>query len=416
MFPSLVRERNDAFQAHFVCASLSIFATETLGSDLMLFRVLFAVGMIWTLYSLRIPSFCAGRLRYSSVRSIATPEMNRPILSQNLKETSSLTSKVPFREWTTAARQHAAVMDSLLYPVYVRKTKKTSKLWSEMTPERLHKLRTHQVSNHPIYNFLHNYYQYSALQLCKYSPGLDVSMEGIVPGQPWDEMLDNRFITHVNDCGIYRLDKFIKQLKEVEKWRIIRSREVLKATAKKPAFYGCFGLHEWAMLYSGNGTKTGGHQQIPLRVSQETIDSVVGAPGQLRCTHFDAFRFFQPAARPLNVISPLERETQARFEQPGCIHANMDLFRYAYTIYPMIPSELLVATLEVAIAARKVDMRASPYDVSQYEGCEVPLCVETAQGRRMYVEEQERIAERAAPLRRQLCDAYDVVVAAMQTQ
>lgn len=38
--------------------------------------------------------------------------------------------------------------------------------------------------------------------------------------------------------------------------------------------------------------------------------------------------------------------------------------RWAIKIFPFIPSELLADALELAIQAREVDMRASPYDLS----------------------------------------------------
>lgn len=35
------------------------------------------------------------------------------------------------------------------------------------------KERMHAVHSHPIYNFLHTYYRYSAMELKMYSPGID---------------------------------------------------------------------------------------------------------------------------------------------------------------------------------------------------------------------------------------------------
>jgi hypothetical protein len=45
---------------------------------------------------------------------------------------------------------------------------------------------------------------------------------------------------------------------------------------------------------------------------------------RIRCTRFDAFRFFAEPARPLDVVAPT-RERQSDMEQLGCLHANMDL-------------------------------------------------------------------------------------------
>lgn len=44
----------------------------------------------------------------------------------------------------------------------------------------------------------------------------------------------------------------------------------------------------------------------------------------LRCTHYDAFRFFTAPARPRNAVTPT-REAAPDLEQGGCLHANMDL-------------------------------------------------------------------------------------------
>ena len=41
---------------------------------------------------------------------------------------------------------------------------------------------------------------------------------------------------------------------------------------------------------------------MPLRVSQEVINSVIERKG-IRCTHVDALRFFAPAAGPLNLTA-----------------------------------------------------------------------------------------------------------------
>ena len=53
--------------------------------------------------------------------------------------------------------------------------------------------------------------------------------------------------------------------------------------------------------------------------------------------------------------------------------------------------------LELAAAARELDMRASPYDLRDY-GFE-PIAIETPAGRAEYVRAQQSVAERAAPLR-----------------
>ena len=78
----------------------------------------------------------------------------------------------------------------------------------------------------------------------------------------------------------------------------------------------------------------------------------------------------------------------------------MDLFKYAAKLHPHLPSSLLADTLELAITARVLDMRASPYDLRAVDAPGFDLRavrVETAEGRREYQLEQAAVARRAAP-------------------
>lgn len=161
------------------------------------------------------------------------------------------------------------------------------------------------------------------------------------------------------------------------------------ATEQRPPVLNCFGLHEWAMLYDkaparrcdscgsnsaeeGRAAAVAGapeaglprHQRLPLRVSQATLNALVESRAPLKCTHFDAFRFFAAGAAPLNELPGLSRATQASNEQPGCVHASMDLFKFAMKLVPWVDSVLVGDILELAVAARTLDMRASPYDLT----------------------------------------------------
>lgn len=178
---------------------------------------------------------------------------------------------------------------------------------------------------------------------------------------------------------------------------------LLRATGDRPAQLNCFGLHEWAMVYRRPEHESVRHGHVPLRLSAAEVDAVVDAT-PLRCTHFDAFRFFTAAAAPRNAGTPT-RATQIAWEQPGCLHANMDLYKWCYKLGPLIDSELLMDCLELAAAAREVDMRASPYDLSGYGYA--PIAIETAAGRAEYVRRQSEIAQRGAPLRAALSDRCD---------
>ena len=167
-----------------------------------------------------------------------------------------------------------------------------------------------------------------------------------------------------------------------------------KTQDKRPQF-GCFGLHEWAMVYRSHEPR---HNQVPLRFSHEKIAEIVDSH-HLLCTHFDAFRFFTPQAQPLNRHS-LSREVFAESEQPGCIHTNMDVYKWAYKFYPWVSSELILDAFELAYQARHIDMRASPYDLG-YMGLN-PIKIETEAGKKEYRLAQESLSIKAKSIRARL--------------
>ncbi len=82
------------------------------------------------------------------------------------------------------------------------------------------------------------------------------------------------------------------------------------------------------------------HLDRPLRLGQAGTDEVVRAH-QIKCTHYDAFRFFTPQARPRNAMQP-DLASRVDLEQPGCLHASMDIYKWAYKLIPVVPSDLLL--------------------------------------------------------------------------
>ena len=91
-----------------------------------------------------------------------------------------------------------------------------------------------------------------------------------------------------------------------------------------------------------------------------------------------------------------------------------DLYKWCYKLGPLIDSSLLTNCLELAAGARELDMRASPYDLSGYGFA--PIRVEEPAGRAEYVRRQQRIAERAGPLREALADRCAQLTAAVSDQ
>src|SRR5699024_6837204 len=94
-----------------------------------------------------------------------------------------------------------------------------------------------------------------------------------------------------------------------------------------------------------------------------------------------------------------------------CLHAGMDLYKWAGKLGPVIPGDLLLDTFELARDIRQVDMQASPYDVSAYTGADgealVAIPIETAAGKREYVHRQRQFTARANALRQRILAVLD---------
>ncbi|MEU4339012.1 3-methyladenine DNA glycosylase [Micromonospora lupini] len=253
-----------------------------------------------------------------------------------------------------------------------------------------HLARRRRGERHPVADFLFTYYSHRPAQLRRWHPGAGVELRDAAPA---DFGRDYRATT----AGV-TLDTEAVRGRRAESIAWIRS--LLAATAGRPAHFGCFGMHEWAMVYRQTREELR-HNAWQLRLDPERTAAVVEERG-VRCSHFDAFRFFTPPARPLNLLTPT-RETQHANEQPGCLHANMDLYKWAYKLSPLVPSELVADCFELARDIRTLDMRASPYDLAALGY--PPVRVETAEGRAEYAVAQRGFADRAAVLRDRLLAA-----------
>jgi hypothetical protein len=190
-----------------------------------------------------------------------------------------------------------------------------------------------------------------------------------------------------------------RRLEGGAKQRLAWMLELLEATQGRAPNFACHGLHEWAMVYRGRDVR---HEKIlGLRLPQEEIDALVESRA-ICCSHHDAFRFFAKDARPLNRLQP-DLDSRVLLEQPGCVHANMDLYKWAAKSMPWAGSDLLLDCFELAVKLRDLDMRASPYDLTEW-GREA-VRIETAEGRRVYENEQKQLAAEARPLRDRLIRA-----------
>jgi hypothetical protein len=183
-------------------------------------------------------------------------------------------------------------------------------------------------------------------------------------------------------------------------------RALLAAMQERPAFFGCYGLHEWAMVYRQDPDEIR-HNAWPLRFPPEEIARIVEAT-PICCSHFDAFRFFTAPARSFNRLQPT-RADALQVEQRGCLHANMDLYKWAFKLAPYSPSELIADAFELARDIREIDMRASPYELRGLGFA--PITIETADGRAEYEHHQRAFAARGIPLRRRLITLCERIMA-----
>lgn len=255
--------------------------------------------------------------------------------------------------------------------------------------------RRSSLQKHPVYDFLFKYYSFRPAYLLRWTPGFDVILEGATThdiGWAGFEFRDNGLMLPSTSFPRKRIAYL--------RWAV----QYLTTVGSREPGFTCQGLHEWAMVYQSAEVR---HTSVPLRLGRAEIHAVVESLG-LRCTHYDAFRFFTPAAIPRNRWV-LTRAMTVDYDQPGCLHVNMDLYRFAYKIAPFCPSGVLADAFELARLAREIDMRASPYDLTGY-GFE-PIRIETPAGRAEYIERQREIFTRSRPVRQRLLTVYQSLLA-----
>jgi hypothetical protein len=262
-----------------------------------------------------------------------------------------------------------------------------------------HQARAARGEKHPVYDFLFTYYAFRPAWLRRWHPGPDVALAGAAAQEflRWPEYraTDRGVIVDAAALPAHR-HEFVRWL-----------AGMLRAMQVRPAFFGCYGLHEWAMIYRQTPDEVR-HNAWPLRFAPDDLARFVEA-SVVTCTHFDAFRFFTAPARPLNKLAPTRSDT-AQLEQRGCLHANMDLYKWAFKLAPFTPAELTADCFELARDVREIDMRASPYDLSALGFA--PIAIETPEGRAEYERHQRGFAARGEPLRARLVALCERLLAA----
>ena len=218
---------------------------------------------------------------------------------------------MPRESWSARAAAHAKRVDVWVQP---------------------HLARRRNGVKHPVHDFLFTYYSQRPAALRRWHPGWGV----VLADAP--EYADQKGYTSSvveerpsASSGVEgRVSASVSKPHLESQLPLIDSiHRLLAATASRPPTLGCFGLHEWAMVHQAPGTI---RHDWPLRLGARGTDEVVEGH-RIACSHFDAFRFFTHSARPLNTLQP-GRDDRVEFEQPGCLHAGMDLYKHAFRLTP----------------------------------------------------------------------------------
>lgn len=285
-------------------------------------------------------------------------------------------------EWTARAAAHAARVAR----------------WADAFVQRRSRSEKHAVDD-----FLFTYYTFSPAKLKQWMPSLHERLEvdaASLESHPWLLQRGSK----VTD-GMLALDPGLITDQAVRAAKFII--DLSTAMLDRPVRLRCFGLHEWAMVYKLTPEQVR-HSGYRLRMSPEAISAFVESQ-TICCSHYDAFRFFTPEARPLNTLNPT-LDTRRDHEQGACLHANMDLYKWAGKLWPWAGSDLIADTFLLAVEGRDLDMRASPYELADIGY--PPVRIETEEGRRQYQIEQQALAEKAVPVRRRLIQAAQDIIAA----
>ena len=334
--------------------------------------------------------------------------------------------------WRNAAKNHSQKIRDLLLPGL---TSNDRHLNSGGQPKKSNTDEypiTALNPKHPIYNFLIEYYGLKGTKgvrrLMRWSPNPGLLVEQtqhqqqqkqqeqysgiLLEGAMEDDFSSTLHLKGATICEegvIYSPELFFGGRQQGNNDAFYWYQSILQQTLDADPILHCYGLHEWAMQYQPDGAppppSAKYQKHLPLRVSRQVLNETVERKG-ISCTHVDALRFFAQPALPLNKYGgPLERIDQKRLEQPGCVHATMDLLKMTLKLQPFCDAELLRSVLGIALEARELDVAASPYDASQYDVSVIPI--ETSEGRAEYKRRQTALMKKADPIRRELLKAYD---------
>ncbi|HZJ07833.1 MAG TPA: 3-methyladenine DNA glycosylase, partial [Nocardioidaceae bacterium] len=118
---------------------------------------------------------------------------------------------------------------------------------------------------HPVEDFLFTYYSHRPAALRRWHPGFGK----VLTGEDAASYLELKGYVAVAD-GVTVALPFVETARPL----LSSSHRLLTATADRPAQWGCFGMHEWAMVY-GLDQADVRHSAWPLRLGAAGTDEVV---------------------------------------------------------------------------------------------------------------------------------------------
>jgi hypothetical protein len=116
----------------------------------------------------------------------------------------------------------------------------------------------------PVEDFLFEYYPYRPAKLLRWHPGIGLGLEG----ETAREYLSGRNYEETPQGVTVGISQLSGTRIESIGW----IANMLRCTAERTAALGCFGLHEWAMVYEADSIR---HPAWPLRIGAAEIAGVV---------------------------------------------------------------------------------------------------------------------------------------------
>ncbi len=150
--------------------------------------------------------------------------------------------------------------------------------WQARAEAHLAKERRSRHEPHPVHDFLFQYYMYSPGKLETWHPAPSESLEDTPDARERFRPPEYRAAD-----GVIRRD--LGALSHEGREQLSLVANVLAATQSRPANFGCYGVHEWAMVYRGhdirhagvsNSTGPSATKWSSLAVSMPTWISIAG--------------------------------------------------------------------------------------------------------------------------------------------